>query len=125
MPKRTMLTIFVMFAAMLACGDDGNDLPCDERRTHAYEMIDSALNENLSCKVDKDCTTVNIDTDCSSTCLVAVSKDGLQVVKDVVIQVNDDYCQGYQKDDCTVLAGDCGPQVPTCTNNGECVMAIP
>lgn len=105
---------------IFACGC-GDDLTCDERLDHAGDTIEAALAENLACKVDADCTTVDIATACRGACPSAVAVDGLETVRDSVQQADEEYCAGYASDGCTVLSPVCFAPPVVCAD-GSCVL---
>ena len=96
------------------------EMTCQERAEAATDYVYSAVEENLACTTDSDCTTVVPSTDCMGACPVPVSVDGLDAVLEAIDYANATWCDTYAEDGCPYATPDCLWFVPVC-ENGICV----
>lgn len=112
------LILMLAIAALCACSDE--DLTCEERETFARTEVTDAIDQNLSCVTDEDCTLVTPDTDCFGSCAFAVSLGGVSAVQDTIARVNHDHCDGFVADGCAFATPSCLAVVAEC-DAGACV----
>ena len=73
---------------------------CEERVNESNAYINAALEENLNCTVDTDCTTITPNTDCRGTCPVPVAVEGVEEVEAAIDYANQTSCDTYIEDGC-------------------------
>ena len=118
------LPVFIAIAAapLLALNAPSGcqEMTCQEREEAATDYVYSAVDENLDCTADSDCTTVMPSTDCMGACPVPVNVDGVDEVLAAIEYANATWCENYTEDGCPYATPDCLWFVPVC-ENGICV----
>jgi hypothetical protein len=101
----------------------GSAATCEERATGARDHVKAALDANLACSADADCTTVDTSTECAGACSEAVSAQGASAVTQAVTEANSMFCSNYIEDGCPFSQPACATGTLACTN-GSCMLVF-
>ena len=121
----TMSAVLLMFALPLL-GQSGasgcNPMTCEERVEASNDYIWSVIDENLSCEMSSDCTTVNPGTGCMGACPVPINLEGVDAVLEAVQYANAIWCEDFMSDGCPYATPSCLAFEPIC-EAGICAIA--
>lgn len=90
---------------------------CTNAANAARAKVVAAIDANLACTKDDDCTNVAIATSCFDSCAGAVAKSGVAAVDAAKSSADANECKAFT---CTLLRPPCVPsEAPTC-QAGRC-----
>ena len=121
------LILIPVFLIVTGCifGDEEEDFGveddgiCDNDGAAAFDHIDVAISQNLSCEIAEDCVEVQTSTNCQGACPVYVSIEGATTVEDAISEADALYCPEVGGD-CAYATPGCQALPPACVD-GMCI----
>ncbi len=104
-----------------ACGGSSGEVSCGAASSQAEASVQSAVDGNLTCSTDADCTVVTFAAVCFDACTRVVNRTGVAAVNAAIAKVNAGPCATFASDGCQVETPPCAPPQPARCNAGQCI----
>jgi hypothetical protein len=103
-----------------ACGGSSGEVSCGAASSQAEASVQSAVDGNITCSTDADCTVVTFAALCFDACTRVVNHTGVAAVNAAIAKVNAGPCATFGSEGCQVEIPPCTPPQPASCNAGKC-----